>query len=140
MLSAYQERLAEIAEHDPRYSYEAYEFVFDALEFTQKMLKRVPPDNEQNPGPEFHVSGVELLEGIRAMALQEYGRMARILFKLWGIQRTDDFGEIIFILVQNKLMSTTEQDRRDDFHEVYDFNEALVEEFHFELDEPEWMR
>jgi uncharacterized repeat protein (TIGR04138 family) len=139
-MSAYQERLAELVECDPRYAYEAYEFVFAALAFTQKLLDRVPRDEEEEPGPEYHVSGPELLQGVRALALQEYGRMARVVFKLWGIQRTDDFGEIIFNLVQKNLMSKTEKDCRDDFHAVYDFNQALVEDFHLELDEPEWMR
>jgi uncharacterized repeat protein (TIGR04138 family) len=139
-MSVYQTRLAELVERDHRYTYEAYEFVFMALSFTQKMLNRVPRDDEQTPGPEYHVSGAELLEGIRALALQEYGRMARVVFKLWGINRTDDFGEIIFNLVTENLMSKTDQDCRDDFHEVYDLDQALIEDFHLELDEPEWMR
>jgi uncharacterized repeat protein (TIGR04138 family) len=139
-MSAYQARLVELVERDPRYTYEAYEFVFAALAFTQKMLNRVPRDEEGEPGPEYHVSGPELLQGIRALALQEFGRMARVVFKMWGVNRTDDFGEIIFNLVTENLMSKTEQDCRDDFHAVYDLDQALVEEFHLELDEPEWMR
>ncbi|CAN5246246.1 hypothetical protein BH10PLA2_BH10PLA2_17770 [soil metagenome] len=139
-MSGYQARLAELVDRDARYAYEAYEFVFAALAFTQKLLNRVPRDEEAEPGPEYHVSGPELLHGIRTLALQEYGRMARVVFKLWGINRTDDFGEIIFNLVTENLMSKTEKDCRADFHEVYDFNQALVEDFHLELDEPEWMR
>jgi uncharacterized repeat protein (TIGR04138 family) len=139
-MSGYQARLVELVERDARYAYEAYEFVFAALAFTQKMLNRVPRDEEAEPGPEYHVSGPELLQGIRSLALQEYGLMARVVFKLWGINRTDDFGEIIFNLVTANLMSKTEQDCRADFHEVYDFKQALVEDFHLELDEPEWMR
>lgn len=139
-MSAYQARLVELVERDPRYTYEAYEFVFAALNFTQKMLNRVPRDEEGEPGPEYHVSGPELLQGIRALALQEFGRMARVVFKMWGVNRTDDFGEIIFNLVTENLMSKTEQDCRDDFHDVYNLDQALVEDFHLELDEPEWMR
>ena len=139
-MSVYQARLVELVERDPRYAYEAYEFVFMALSFTQKMLNRVPREDEATPGPEYHVSGPELLEGVRTLALQEFGRMARVVFKLWGVNRTDDFGEIIFNLVTENLMSKTDQDCRDDFHEVYDLDQALVEDFHLELDEPEWMR
>jgi uncharacterized repeat protein (TIGR04138 family) len=139
-MSVPQTRLAELVERDPRYTYEAYEFVFLALSFTQKMLNRIPRDEESEPGPEYHGSGPELLEGIRKLALQEFGRMARVVFKLWGINRTDDFGEIIFNLVTEGLMSKTDQDCRDDFHEVYDLDRALIEDFHLELDEPEWMR
>jgi uncharacterized repeat protein (TIGR04138 family) len=139
-MSGYQARLLELVERDPRYAYEAYEFVFMALTFTQKMLNRIPREEDTTPGPEYHVSGPELLEGVRTLALQEFGRMARVVFKLWGVNRTDDFGEIIFNLVTENLMSKTDQDCRDDFHEVYDLNQALVEDFHLELDEPEWMR
>ncbi len=142
-MSVNQPLLAELVERDSRYAYEAYEFVFIALSFTQKMLDRVPPpahEDDPPPGLEYHVSGPELLEGIRVLALQEFGLMARVVFKLWGVNRTDDFGEIIFNLVQGKLMSKTDQDCRDDFHEIYDLDRALVEDFHLELDEPEWMR
>jgi uncharacterized repeat protein (TIGR04138 family) len=139
-MSVYQARLVELVERDPRYAYEAYEFVFMALSFTQKKLNRIPREDEPTPGPEYHVSGPELLEGVRDLALQEFGRMARVVFKLWGVNRTDDFGEIIFNLVTENLMSKTDQDCRDDFHEVYDLDQALIEDFHLELDEPEWMR
>ena len=141
-MSVNHPRLAELVERDPRYAYEAYDFVFTALNFTQKMLNRVPPPtrDDESPGSEYHVSGPELLEGIRTLALQEFGLMARVVFKLWGVNRTDDFGEIIFNLVKENLMSKTDQDCRDDFHEVYDLDQALIEDFHLELDEPEWMR
>src|SRR5947209_14919216 len=90
--------LAELMRKDPRYAYEAYEFVFQALNHTQKRLNREPPaDADPAQGTEpHHVSGPELLEGIRELALREFGLMARIVFHQWGIHRTGDFGDIVF--------------------------------------------
>jgi uncharacterized repeat protein (TIGR04138 family) len=140
-MSTYLTRLADIVERDPRYAYEAYEFVFAALGHTQHLLGRVPSDDEVgDPGPEYHVSGRELVQGIRDLALREFGLMARVVFRMWGIERTDDFGEIVFNLVSENLMSKTDQDSREDFRDVYDFDQALVREFRIEPDEVEWSR
>jgi uncharacterized repeat protein (TIGR04138 family) len=137
-MTMHHARLAEVVRRDPRYVYEAYEFVLAALWHTQKMLKRVPrPDVGGDPGPEHHVKGRELLEGIRAYALKQFGLMARTVFRLWGINSTDDFGEIVFNLVEVNVMSTTEQDSRHDFHAVYDLDQALLEGYEIRLDEAE---
>ena len=118
-------KLEELVRRDPRYAYEAYEFVFLALEHTQKLLGRLPPPDDPRETEERHVSGPQLLEGIRDFALQEFGLMARTVFRLWGINRTDDFGELVFNLVEAGLMSKTNQDERRDFHDVYDLDRAL---------------
>src|SRR5438445_1634854 len=130
----YQARLADLVRRDPRYTYEAYEFVFAALRHTQKMLGRLPGEEEESL-PQQHVSGRELLEGVRDLALREFGLMARTVFRMWGIERTDDFGEIIFNLIESKLMSKTADDTRDDFREVYDLDAALVQNYRIVLDE-----
>jgi uncharacterized repeat protein (TIGR04138 family) len=130
--------LAEVVQRDPRYAYEAYEFVFDALNHAQKLLGRQKRgEAEGDPGPEHHVTGSELLEGIRDLALREFGLMARTVFHMWGIDRTDDFGEIVFNLVESKLMSKTDEDSRNDFRNVYDLDEALVEGYQIKVDEVE---
>jgi uncharacterized repeat protein (TIGR04138 family) len=135
-MTMYHAGLAEVVRRDPRYAYEAYEFVFAALSHTQKLLGRLP---EEGPGtavgPQHHVKGPELLEGIRDLALREFGLMARTVFRMWGIQRTDDFGEIVFNLVESNLMSKTNEDSRSDFHNVYDFDQALVQGYRIQLDE-----
>ena len=120
--------LSEMIRRDPRYALEAYEFVFAALRHTQKMLGRVPAENAEE-APQNHVSGRELLHGVRDLALREYGLMARTVFRMWGIDRTDDFGEIIFNLIESNLMSKTSEDSRDDFRNVYDLDEALVKDY-----------
>jgi uncharacterized repeat protein (TIGR04138 family) len=135
MTMHYQE-LAAAVRRDPRYAYEAYEFVFAALGHTQKLLGRLPKEGPGTAaGPQHHVKGPELLEGIRDLALREFGLMARTVFRLWGVQRTDDFGEIVFNLVEWNLMMKTDDDCRGDFHNVYDFEQALVKNFRIELEE-----
>jgi uncharacterized repeat protein (TIGR04138 family) len=107
----------EICNQDKRYKPDAYEFVADALHYTQKKLKRYG-----------HVSGVELLKGIREFALKEYGPMARNVLTHWGISKTEDFGNIVFNLIKKKLFSKNESDSLDDFKAVYDFQTAFKHE------------
>src|SRR5262245_38941960 len=116
-MTMYPSRLAEVVRNDPRYAIEAYEFLYAALGYTQRMLGREPPEGKRNsPGPEHHVSGPELLAGARELALREFGMMARTVFRMWGINRTADFGEIVFNLVDASLMSVSASDSRSDFH------------------------
>jgi uncharacterized repeat protein (TIGR04138 family) len=117
-------KIEDLIRRDPRYALEAYEFVFAALSHTQRMLGRrvvLEPGQEE----EHHVSGPQLLEGARDLALAEFGLMARTVFRAWGINATADFGEIVFNLIAAGLMSKTERDDRRDFHDVYDLDEAL---------------
>src|SRR5262249_52228406 len=134
-MSIRQAKLAEVAQRNGRYAYEAYEFMFAALAHTQQLLGKVPPqEGVAAPAePHYHVSGRQLVEGVRDLALREFGLMARTVFRLWGINRTDDFGAIVFRLVEEGLMSKTDEDSLNDFHEVYDLDEALVRGFRIEL-------
>jgi uncharacterized repeat protein (TIGR04138 family) len=126
-------KLHELVQTDPRYAYEAYEFLFAALAHTQKLLGRVPPaEGISSEQQDYHVSGRQLLEGIRDLALREYGMMARTVFRMWGIDRTDDFGEIVFRLVEADLMSKTPNDSMRDFHDIFDLDKALVEDYHID--------
>lgn len=110
----FYERVEEVAEKDPRYKPDAYEFVMQALWFTQRKLDR-----------KGHVSGKELLAGIREFGLDQYGPLAKTVFQHWGVKTTGDFGEIVFNMVENGLMGKTDKDSRDDFKNVYDFNETF---------------
>lgn len=120
---AFSMAVDQICGKDHRYDPDAYYFVQEALSYTVKALDR-PTD-----GPGKHVSGQELLEGIRNYALQEFGPMALTVFKTWGITKTDDFGEIVFNLVEMHQMGKTDHDKRDDFKDNYDFHEAFVVPF-----------
>jgi uncharacterized repeat protein (TIGR04138 family) len=138
-MTVFHPDLMEVVQRDPRFAYEAYEFLFHALHHTQKLLGREPPEATEgerpSTDPRYHVSGQELVHGIRDLALREFGFMARIVFRQWGIQRTDDFGDMVFNLVEAGLMSKTDQDNRADFHAVFDLDQALVQDFRIQLDE-----
>ena len=136
-MTMHHPRLAELVRRDPRFAYEAYEFLFEALAHTQKMLGRQPLPAGQEPEPANHVTGQQLLDGIRDLALQEFGLMARTVFRLWGIEKTDDFGDIVFNLVEANLMSKQPTDSRDDFRDRYDLDQALVRDYRIRLDEAE---
>jgi uncharacterized repeat protein (TIGR04138 family) len=133
-MKMYYPELAEIVRRDPRYALEAYDFMFEALRHTQKLLGRLPAGEEEE---QRHVSGQELLKGIRDFALREFGLMARTVFRMWGIERTDDFGEIVFNLIESNLMRKTDQDVRDDFHDVFDLDQALTEGYQITLEQEE---
>jgi len=106
--------LKKITRQDSRYAPEAYEFVNEALEYTCAVLQRVG-----------HVSGRELLEGIRRCALEKFGPMAKFVLNSWGVHRCEDFGNIVFNMVQTGLLGKTEGDSIDDFSGGYEFDEAF---------------
>ena len=125
-------KLEALVRQDNRYAYEAYEFVFAALTHTLSMLgKSQNPEGKSED--ELHVSGRQLLGGVRDLAQQEFGLMARTVFHLWGIERTGDFGEIVFNLVEAGLMNKTARDDRKDFVDIYDLDEALARDYRIEL-------
>ena len=76
-----------------------------------------------------HVSGPELVHGLRVYALDQYGPLAKTVLNAWGMRRSSDFGEIVFNLLRIGQMRKTESDRRSDFDDVYDFDVAFRDEF-----------
>ncbi|RME94822.1 MAG: hypothetical protein D6766_04860 [Verrucomicrobia bacterium] len=112
-----------IVAQDPRYAREAYDFMREAVEFTQNAIRKA---NNNRPR---HITGQELLAGIRTYALEQYGPMALMLFHEWGIYRCEDFGEIVFNLVDHGIFSKTESDRKEDFAGGYDFEEVFRKPF-----------
>lgn len=119
----FEEALAGILDRDPRYAEDAYHFLREALDFTIKLLEK-PLE-----GPGRHVSGQELLEGIRQFALKEFGPMALRVLNHWGIRRTEDFGELVFNMVGAGILGKTDDDRKEDFHGGYDFDSAFAKPF-----------
>lgn len=110
----FYQAIEEICAKDNRYKPDSYEFVMQALNFSQNKLKR-----------QAHITGRELLEGIREFAIEQYGSMAWTVLNHWGITKTDDFGNIVFNMVDGKLFSKTETDSIEDFKDVYDFKSAF---------------
>ena len=106
--------LEEILREDPRYPEMAYRFVLEALNNVIRTL----------PDPR-HISGEELCYGCRDMAITEFGPMALTVLWHWNIRSTEDIGEIVFNLVGKGLLSKTDEDSREDFTGVYDFQTAF---------------
>ncbi len=99
----------------PRFRPEAYHFVFEALDYTL----------EVRGGTRRHVTGQEIMEGVRRLALERFGYLARPVLAAWGVHATADFGEIVFQLIDVDLLQRTADDRREDFVGLYDFAEAF---------------
>ncbi len=106
--------IRELTRKDPRYAFQSYCFLFEALEHTVRRT-----------GERRHVTGQELLAGIRDLALLQFGGLARMVLGGWGIHRTEDFGEMVFDLVGAGFMGRTESDSKEDFRDVFDFEEAF---------------
>ncbi len=128
-----------ICKEDVRFDRKAYSFVRQALDHTVTELKKTNPEQGKKAAPASaellpaqksrHVSGGQLLEGIRSYALEQYGPLAKTVLNAWGITRCVDFGDIVFNLIEYKVFSKTEKDRREDFTALYDFEEAFVRPF-----------
>mgnify|MGYP001177769162 CR=1 FL=1 len=143
--------LLELLKEDRRYKLDAYLFVFQALDFARQLgmgreapseplpeevRERFPLLDEEETGeteaedePPKHVSGQELCEAARIYASQQYGYLAKAVLNNWGIYSTGDFGEIVYNLIRIGLMRKTKDDRREDFDNVYDFEEAFCRNY-----------
>ena len=121
------------ASTDLKYHPEAYRFVDQALRYTQKQLGRLPESSEQEFNEETaHISGPELLNGIRELALEEFGLMTISVFRHWGVRSTDDFGKIVFDFIERGAMRKTDRDQLSDFFDVYGFEEVFDRGYHID--------
>jgi len=127
----YQEQLQQILEVDERYHPDAYEFVHEAIAYTGKKLKTQQNANNR------HISGQQLLGGIRELALQKFGPLTLELLHFWGVHTTDDFGNIVFNLVRYEMLGVSEQDSPTDFHNIYSFDAAFNKPFQVNKSLPE---
>ena len=119
----FAEALESVVGSDPRYQRDGYIFLRDALDFTTKQQKKVKGVSVR------HVSGPELLDGVRQYALKEFGPMVMTVFDSWGIRACEDVGHMVFNLIGAGVFGKTEQDSIEDFKNVYDFEEAFVKPF-----------
>ena len=115
-----------ICKEDPRYDKKAYTFIRQGLDHTVKEIKK--KDTGKTRGSQ-HVTGAELLDGLRVFALDQYGPLTKTVLNSWGIKRCTDFGEIVFNLIEYNVFSKTESDRREDFVDLYSFDDAFVKPF-----------
>lgn len=107
--------LDRLRERHPRYHETAYVFILSALHHVIEHL----------PEPR-HISGAELAGGVRDLAIERFGPMARTVLEHWGIQSTSDVGDIVFALIECGVLIKQDEDAREDFTDVYDFDEAFA--------------
>jgi uncharacterized repeat protein (TIGR04138 family) len=119
----FAEALESVVGSDPRYQRDGYIFLRDALDFTTKQQKKIKGVGVR------HVTGPELLDGVRHYALKEFGPMVMTVFDSWGIRSCEDVGHMVFNLIGAGVFGKTEQDSIEDFKNVYDFEEAFVKPF-----------
>ena len=108
--------IEQISEKDFRYKEDAYFFVMEALSYTQRRFN-CPK----------HVTGEELLEGIKVLLLDKFGPLTLTVLKYWGIKSTEDFGHIVFNLVTNRVLSKTEEDNIESFRNGYNFDDVFIQ-------------
>ena len=118
----FAEAVSILASAEPRFHQDALFFLREALDHTVKLRKR-------QLGESGHVTGAQLCEGIRQLALQSFGPMVPTVFEYWGIGKTDDFGEMVWKLIELGVFGKTESDSKEDFRDVYSFHDAFVAPF-----------
>ena len=152
--------LFQLLQRDRRYTLDAYLFVLESLSFAQESLglgaepaadelepvaEPVEPRPKKSRGKggrsrarhaERHVSGQQLCEAARLYGLQQYGYLAPKVLEAWGITRTDDFGAIVFNMIDIGQMRKTRSDKLEDFHAVYDFADAFSRDLEFVVPDP----
>lgn len=112
---------------DGRFKPAAYRFVmFEGIEYTTKEYLKLTDKTRR------HLTGREVCEGLRQLALQQFGFMALDVWRSWGINQTRDWGTIVFNLCARELLSRTDEDKIEDFENVYNLEAGLKQAFKFE--------
>jgi uncharacterized repeat protein (TIGR04138 family) len=116
-----KKNLDEIAREDGRFSPQALKFVYEGLGYTAQKIAAEPR----------HVSGQTLCKGLAKLAAEKWGRLALLVLNSWGVKTTNDFGEIVYLMIQHKWMSAQPTDSIDDFNDAYDFKAVFKDQFLF---------
>ena len=103
---------------EPRFHEHAYLFVLSALEYCQARL----PERR-------HIAGRELAVACRDLALERFGVLARMVLEHWGVRSSADIGDVVFTLVELELLMSQATDSRDEFLEVFDFDQAFERDY-----------
>ena len=118
-----------VIEEQGLYPVEAFEFVQRGVTFTSEQVHA----NQTDTTVSRHVSGRQLCEGLREFAQLQWGLLARLVLQFWNINATEDFGRIVFTLIEHGGLAKTEEDTLEDFKNVYDFNKAFAGEYQFTI-------
>jgi len=109
---------------DGRYSPEAFRFLFESLEHALVISGKVKAE-----GTERHITGQELLNGMREYARHIFGPLAAQTWKSWGVQTSLDWGRIVFMLVEAGMLNRQDSDKLEDFDQPFDFEKYFVEDY-----------
>lgn len=115
------ELLERLRSRHPRFHEKAYVCVLAALH--QVIAEMDEPR---------HISGKELAEGVRKLAIERYGPMARSVLEHWGIHATGDLGDVVFALVEQGVLIKQDEDSREDFVDIFDFEVAFEQDYPWE--------
>ncbi|OHB80174.1 MAG: hypothetical protein A2Z25_02320 [Planctomycetes bacterium RBG_16_55_9] len=116
-----KKNLEQIAVEDGRFNAAGVKFVYEGLGYTAKNVAEEPK----------HVSGETLCQGLKKLALEKWGRLAKLVLNSWGLKTTRDFGEIVWLMIRHEWMSAQPTDSIDDFDDVFDFKTAFKDRFKF---------
>ena len=116
--------LRRLALRDGRYSPEAFRFLFESLDHAVRLAGK-----EEAEGTERHVTGQEVLRGMRAYASEVFGPLAAHVWRSWGVNSTMDWGRIVFLLVDEGMLKRQDEDDIEDFREGFDFERAFETEY-----------
>jgi len=108
---------------DSRYKLQAYDFVLNGLEFYVSSL-----------GEKRHVTGQELAKGLLVFAMKQFGLLAKDVLSYWGITKTDDFGYIVYNMIEVGVMSKQPEDAVEHFFDVVEFDRFFDVQNYFEID------
>ena len=123
--------MEDVIREDGRYPPEAFSFLHDGLTRAVETIH----GGETPEGGQRHVSGKELCEAIRDLAIERWGLLAPIVLGKWNIHETIDFGQMVYLLVENQYMRKTDEDSIEDFRDVFRFDRAFRGYQSFELKE-----
>ena len=121
--------IQQIADELGYYPVEAFQFVSSGCAYA---VRRVHGNVKIDPKQPQHISGQELCEGLREVALRQWGLLARTVLKRWNITSTLDFGRIVYALIRGGQMDKTENDSLEDFRDVFDFRTAFEGDYKIE--------
>ena len=122
MNNSFETIVGEIIQKDHRYDIDAYDFVMETFSYAHKKNKRFK-----------NVTAEALLKGFRELVLKRYGPMTLTVLYSWGVRRTEDIGNIVFNLVDNHLLSRSEEDCYEEFCNGYSFEAVFRQGYQKQL-------
>ncbi len=120
--------IRKLSREDGRFRAEAFVFLFESLEPSVKLAGR-----DDAEGTDRHITGQELVAGLRSEAARMFGPLAAQVWRSWGVNSALDWGHIVFLLVNEGLLNRREEDTIEDFREGFDFDQFFVEGYEFVL-------